>query len=293
MNLLPSDVECSHPEGCPRAVKCRYAGCPLCPMHYRRALLYGGNIGPAEPVRRPKRDAAFCAHPDGCPRSVHGGYRGIPLCNRHLEQIRQLGCFGPVGAVHPLPDRCEHPDGCQLPVRKLRRFGGVAYCDIHYARAARNGGDPGPVGRLRAPWGSGYINRGGYRMLSVNGRQVAEHRLVMEKLLGRPLRHDEQIDHGLGGKADNRPENLGLRRTNNHVGHSIEELVAFSREMLRLYGEVDPSVYTIAPELRPPTGAGAESEGNRGRAVARSAVERVRDNPGGSDGRSRQHGDRG
>lgn len=37
---------------------------------------------------------------------------------------------------------------------------------------------------------------------------VYEHILVAEKMLGRALRPGEEVHHGPGGKADNRPENL-------------------------------------------------------------------------------------
>ncbi len=45
-------------------------------------------------------------------------------------------------------------------------------------------------------------------------KTILEHRLVYAKLLGRPLRTEERVDHRNGQRADNAPDNLRLYLTN-------------------------------------------------------------------------------
>jgi len=53
-------------------------------------------------------------------------------------------------------------------------------------------------------------SRDGYVQILVDGLWLAEHRVVMEKMIGRPLRKGESVHHKNGIKRDNSEENLEL-----------------------------------------------------------------------------------
>ena len=121
--------------------------------------------------------------------------------------------------------------GCQRRVAvKSRRL-----CMMHYRRLRRNG-EVGPAasyhswdrtGSNNPNWRGGRI-RGGEAMrywrihmpshpAADNLGYVLEHRLLMERHLGRRLRPDEIVHHVNHDASDNRIENLAVMTQSEHI----------------------------------------------------------------------------
>jgi hypothetical protein len=72
-------------------------------------------------------------------------------------------------------------------------------------------------GKNSPTWKGGKWISHGYVWTKRNGKQVPEHRLILEQAVGRPLRKDEETHHINGNKTDNRPENLTIMSKAEHA----------------------------------------------------------------------------
>lgn len=180
--------------------------------------------------QRARADWGQCSVGD-CERRPTAPAMRVPLCSMHYRRLQRHGDVGPSGTVRGgrmgiAP--CEVP-GCG------RKYYALGLCSLHYNRQM-NKGDVGPAGTVKAAAGAGtwYTDDDGYRQFAyyVNGKRIklAEHRVVMEGIIGRPLEPWENVHHRNGVRDDNRPANLELWVTPQPAGQRPSDLAAFVAE---------------------------------------------------------------
>lgn len=215
---------CSEPD-CDRRLYAR----GWCGMHYKRWLRTGSAVRGDRPTT--------CAV-DDCNRTP--ATRG--WCHAHYQRWRRLGT---VAADRPLRgdrDTCEI-EGCEQPTQARR------LCGTHDQRWRQHGDvQPGnPIGEVpredRLRTSRGWVSNG-YRYVPVEddeahlvggARYAAEHRLVMARLLARPLEPHENVHHRNGHRSDNRPDNLELWTTLQPIGHRVSDRVEDAVRTLMIY----------------------------------------------------------
>lgn len=159
---------------------------------------------------------------DDCSRPFHAKN----LCKKHYYRVRRNGSTTPKYNM-------DHGGSCGVS-GCLRGHSNNGLCSMHAERVRRTG-SVGPAESMRRPRSERYVTHEGYVRIWVDGKQVLEHRHVMETILGRPLTSDENVHHKNGDRGDNNPTNLEVWSKKQPPGQRVRDKIAWAREILAKY----------------------------------------------------------
>jgi len=127
----------------------------------------------------------------------------------------------------------------KYPLRKIGEFLSLNGTTIFYwmekyniPRRIGNQTQKGKFGNLSQAWKGGRLLKNGYVLIynpkhpntSATG-YVPEHRLIMEKHIGRYLKKNELVHHINGIRTDNRLKNLVIVDSSKHEKHTLERIL--------------------------------------------------------------------
>lgn len=185
-----------------------------CLTHYRRWRVTGNPEKTAFDIRNENK-------PTVCDVTSCGAMVfAVKWCHNHYRRMRSYG--NPEATdlkSRPYGARKCSIDGCE------KKHNAKGYCFSHYGKFMRYGDPLVTKQQARRLQSDGYVWRGG----------KAEHRIVMEEMLGRRLFPGENVHHKNGDKQDNRPENLELWSRSQPAGQRIPDKIEYAVEILRLY----------------------------------------------------------
>lgn len=145
------------------------------------------------------------------------------LCISHQRRKRKGNIHEPIRGRRSTRDgECEFT-GCG------RNIAASGLCSQHWKQ--RRAGKELATIRPKAPDGSGWIDADGYRKISKKG----EHRIVMERKLGRQLLSTESVHHINGIRTDNRIENLELWVVQQPAGQRVVDRIEDAVSILERY----------------------------------------------------------
>jgi hypothetical protein len=212
-----------------------------------------GDILMSNPAGRPRiyADVTLTCRRCGEPFSMRGSQaRAYEKKHGRAKPYCSMKCFYEVAQRHPIDLTEDAPlyvcAGCGKETRRRRDVlhGKIGqwdmrqkYCTLecsHKHTAAQFA-----ARRATGDYGVGHISKDGYRVFKgAGGKQIKEHRMVMEKILGRALRGNENVHHINGNRSDNRPENLELWVKTQPCGQRATDKVSAYLEFLNGYPEL-------------------------------------------------------
>lgn len=207
----------------PEKKLCQIEGCEnkhealgYCALHYQRYKNYG------DPYFVKIGNKSKICKIEGCGKDV----RAKELCVMHYKRLVKHGDPNIKQKQKEKPKKL-----CQIEWCEEKHYC-KGWCQNHYQGFKKNGD---PLIRQKAPAGSGTKNKFGYRLITINGKQVFEHCYIVEQFLGRDLLEKETVHHINGVRDDNRLENLELWTGSHPIGQRIEDKINWAKELISFY----------------------------------------------------------
>jgi hypothetical protein len=151
------------------------------------------------------------------------------FCKSHYQKLRRKKEILIIQTQHP-NKKCSI---CKNPHQAK------GFCNKHYLRFKLY---RDPNFKKCRNSGEGTISNG-YIYLHTNNRKIPQHRIVMEKHIGRSLYSHENVHHINGIRDDNRIENLELWSKAQPNGQRVQDKVKFCHEFLKQYQNVQYTLF--------------------------------------------------